>query len=91
MPPKRGKAVIDPARCKACGLCAHFCPKGCFAPALELNALGCIPYRFVEGSHCIACGTCSWVCPDLAVHVYSEEAPSVGAASPKAASPKVRS
>jgi Fe-S-cluster-containing hydrogenase component 2 len=91
MPPKRGKAEIDPARCKACGLCAFYCPKGCFAPASKLNALGCIPYRFVEGSHCTACGTCGWVCPDLAIRIYEEGASRVEATSSKADLPKVRS
>jgi 2-oxoglutarate ferredoxin oxidoreductase subunit delta len=88
MPPKRGSVEVDAARCKACGLCAHFCPKGCFAPAQELNALGCLPFRFLDGSDCTACGVCGWVCPDLAIRIYTERASVHGA--PKADAPSVR-
>jgi 2-oxoglutarate ferredoxin oxidoreductase subunit delta len=81
MPPKRGSVEIDAARCKACALCAYYCPKGCFSPSAEMNALGCRPFRFVDGSECTACGVCGWVCPDMAIQIFTERA-AINAAVP---------
>lgn len=91
MPPKRGNVEVDAARCKGCGLCAHYCPKGCFASAEDLNTLGVRPYRFLEGSDCTACGVCGWVCPDLSVHIFTERASTVGVPLSEASPLKVRS
>ena len=62
------KAVIDPGRCKACGLCAVYCPKGALAPGEALNAGG---YRamVVDEERCVGCGACYTVCPDGAFSI----------------------
>lgn len=54
---------IKPARCKGCGICAAFCPKG----VLEVSELGKI--QVVNGEACIACGQCELRCPDYAIFV----------------------
>ena len=70
---------VDQARCKACGLCAHYCPKDCFILSDSLNASGYRPYRFKEGLDCTACGLCGTACPDLAIRIFSEWAEKAGA------------
>ena len=90
MPPKRGKVEVDPARCKACGLCAHYCPKACFIQAEGLNATGYRPYRFKDGSDCTACGLCGAVCPDLAILIlteWTEKAATAASSSPSRKAP----
>ncbi len=49
--------------CKACGICAAFCPAGC----LSLNADG-LPV--VEpGRRCTGCRWCELHCPDFAIRI----------------------
>ena len=67
---KVGKVEVEFQRCKACGLCVHYCPQGCFALGTELNHLGAAPVRFQEEPVCTACGICAVVCPDLALQVW---------------------
>jgi len=71
MAKKAGKVEVEFQRCKACGLCVHYCPQGCFTPGTELNHLGAAPVRFQEESICTACGICAVVCPDLALQVWN--------------------
>jgi NAD-dependent dihydropyrimidine dehydrogenase PreA subunit len=49
-------------RCKQCGYCIEFCPKGVFAsdggrPVVE------------KGELCTGCALCVWICPEFAVKV----------------------
>jgi 2-oxoglutarate ferredoxin oxidoreductase subunit delta len=62
--PKK-KYVIDiyPAWCKACGICAAFCPQKC----ISLNEEG-IPV-VDHGERCTGCGWCELHCPDFAISV----------------------
>lgn len=50
-------------RCKQCGICSHFCPKG----AIGLDA-GNNP-RLVDPEACTACMLCEYLCPDFGVTV----------------------
>ncbi|MGE5391645.1 MAG: NADH-ubiquinone oxidoreductase-F iron-sulfur binding region domain-containing protein [Deltaproteobacteria bacterium] len=48
--------VIDPAKCKSCGICAKKCPVSCITGEKKQ------PY-VIEQEKCIKCGTCLEVCP----------------------------
>ncbi len=68
---KRQKAVphidIFRAWCKACGICAHFCPTG----VLGRDDSG---YPFVKDiNKCINCGWCEIRCPDFAITVEQKK------------------
>ena len=57
-------------RCKGCGICAYFCPRG----VLEITELN--KSAIVEGKEndCISCGQCEMRCPDYAIFVKKEGA-----------------
>lgn len=64
---------IDEKRCKACGLCAEYCPRGVIGidlARIEVNGLGCAVMR---GSGCIGCGICTAVCPDIAIKLIKKQ------------------
>lgn len=63
--------VINSARCKACGLCIHFCPKQALGLGETFNEMG---YNFVtsDTEKCVRCGTCATICPDVALKVIKE-------------------
>jgi len=52
--------LIDPEKCKKCGLCARNCPVKCISG--DRNT----PYE-IDQEKCIKCGTCLEVCPFQAV------------------------
>ncbi len=49
-------AVVDKARCAACGVCENTCPLG----AVKVYC-GC--YAAVQADRCAGCGKCSKMCP----------------------------
>lgn len=64
------QVVIDFERCKECGYCIQFCPKGVLEKGDKLNKKGYYPPALQDG--CISCGTCALVCPDAAISVYKD-------------------
>lgn len=66
---ENAKPLFDPARCKRCGICAHFCPFG----AIALREDG-TPY-LAKPEACTACRLCEEMCPDWAIRLA---APSAG-------------
>lgn len=64
----KGRIILKSERCKGCGICAAFCPKG----VLAINTLSKI--EIVKGDECIACGQCELRCPDYAIFVEKEGA-----------------
>ena len=65
-----GKIKIDTEKCKGCGLCILYCPKGCIDIADKLNKHGVKPARFKKNSGCTGCTFCALICPDCAIEVY---------------------
>ncbi|MBR1886419.1 MAG: 4Fe-4S binding protein [Schwartzia sp.] len=57
-------------RCKGCGICAHFCPRGVLE-ITELNKSAIVPGK---ENDCISCGQCEMRCPDYAIFVKKEGA-----------------
>jgi 2-oxoglutarate ferredoxin oxidoreductase subunit delta len=57
---------IYKAWCKACGICAAFCPTG----AISRDEAG---YPHVDPEKCIRCGWCEIRCPDFAITVEKKD------------------
>ena len=64
-----GQVSIDKERCKGCGYCVEFCPRGVLKMSNELNAKG-YPLPVVDNeTGCLACGYCEAICPEFAIKV----------------------
>lgn len=68
------KIKINVERCKGCGFCAHFCPRGLIYLNSDFNQKGYHPaiFKQKEKDSCNGCGICALVCPDTAITVYKE-------------------
>lgn len=60
----RARISIDPARCKACGICIAFCPTATLDADETTGKV-----RVADISRCIQCGLCEIRCPDFAIRV----------------------
>ena len=63
------KVVIDRDRCKGCGYCVEFCPRGALEMSQEMNAKGYLLPELADESKCLGCGLCEVICPDFGIHV----------------------
>jgi len=73
-----GRIVIDIERCKGCGLCVTFCPKGSIVISAESNSKGYFPATPC-GAGCNGCAVCAVVCPDAAIEVRRDDAERIAA------------
>jgi len=62
--------IIDPEKCKACELCAHFCPQGLIQLGKRMNSRGFHPAALRDKRKCTGCAQCATMCPDVAITVY---------------------
>ena len=76
-----GKSVIDPAKCKNCGMCAQVCPYQAITkiivPCENACPVGAIAkdedgHAQIDFEKCISCGKCVSACPFGAVHEKSQ-------------------
>lgn len=57
---------FNPTYCKACGICAAFCPKSVIERDEEGKPV------FAHKENCIGCGMCELRCPDYAIRMRRE-------------------
>lgn len=78
---QNGKSVIDPAKCKNCGMCAQVCPyqaiQKIIVPCESACPVGAIAkgddgHAKIDFDKCISCGKCVSACPFGAVHEKSQ-------------------
>lgn len=62
--------TIDPARCKGCGLCVEFCPRGNMRISTEITPRGVRPAEVCDETACSGCRLCVLMCPDVAIALY---------------------
>jgi len=59
----KGTIEINERYCKACGICAEFCPT-------KVLAMDAFVVKVVNADACIACNQCELRCPDFAIKVH---------------------
>lgn len=78
---KDGRSVIDPEKCKKCGMCITACPYGAITrtivPCENACPVGAIAkgedgHARIDREKCISCGKCVSACPFGAVHAKSQ-------------------
>ena len=78
---KNGKSVIDPEKCKNCGMCVQVCPYQAITkiivPCENACPVGAIAkdeegHAKIDFDKCISCGKCASACPFGAVHEKSQ-------------------
>ena len=78
---QNGRATIDPAKCKNCGMCVQVCPYQAITkiivPCENACPVGAIAkdengHAQIDFEKCISCGKCLSACPFGAVHEKSQ-------------------
>jgi len=65
--------LINKERCKGCGYCAEFCPRGTLEMSTETNHKGYVLAAVANASACLGCGLCEILCPEFAVLLEFDE------------------
>jgi 2-oxoglutarate ferredoxin oxidoreductase subunit delta len=71
---KKTRIRFDVDRCKGCGLCVLFCPKGHLRMSDDFNAQGNPYAEIIDPAVCNACGICFRMCPDVAIEISGDTA-----------------
>ncbi|MCS7192920.1 MAG: 4Fe-4S binding protein [Armatimonadetes bacterium] len=64
----RGQVIIHEERCKGCGFCIEFCPKGVLVASPKFNSKGYHPPSAAKPEECVCCNLCFLVCPEFAIY-----------------------
>ncbi len=65
--PRPVEVRIDRDRCKGCGYCVEFCPRGVLQMSGDLGPKGYDSVKVVDRSKCLGCGLCEIICPEFAI------------------------
>jgi 2-oxoglutarate ferredoxin oxidoreductase subunit delta len=74
----RGDVRIIVDRCKGCGFCVEYCPKGVLVLSDGFNRKGYHPPEVVKHGECVNCNLCEMICPDFAIFSVAAADASVG-------------
>ena len=69
----QGIVHIVEERCKGCGYCVAYCPRGVLETSSRYNVKGYHPPEVKHPESCVNCHYCEIICPDFAI--YSVEVP----------------
>jgi len=69
----RGRVTILEDRCKGCGYCIEFCPRGVLDLSARFNRKGYHPPSVKKPDECVNCHYCEIICPEFAI--FSVEIP----------------
>ena len=68
-----GEVHIIVDRCKGCGFCVEYCPKGVLELSTEFNAKGYHPPYVKTPVECVNCDLCERICPEFAIFCLAVE------------------
>ena len=66
--------IIDD-RCKGCGFCFEFCPRGVLSESEGYNKRGYHPPEVSDDERCVDCRLCEFICPEFAIYVTTMAQP----------------
>ncbi|MBN2512574.1 MAG: 4Fe-4S binding protein [Sedimentisphaerales bacterium] len=75
---KKSRIQFNIERCKGCGLCVLYCPKGLLRMSEELNSQGNSYVEIIDPAACNACGICFRMCPDIVIEISEQAGESDG-------------
>lgn len=71
--PKPVTVHISIDRCKGCGYCAEFCPRGVLKMTDELSPKGYNLVKVIDEYNCLGCSLCQAICPEFGIYVTTQD------------------
>ncbi len=68
-----GTVYVIKDRCKGCGFCVEFCPRGVLVLSTEFNRKGYHPPEVIHPDRCVNCDLCERICPEFAIYCLNQE------------------
>lgn len=68
-----GELHIIKERCKGCGFCVEYCPRGVLQLSNEFNSKGYHPPMVIKEHMCVNCDLCEMICPEFAIFCTRKE------------------